>query len=188
MKKVYMQTKTTAGLVILTLLLIIGAFYLGKASNNSSTATRGTKYIFAPKDYSDNTEAGVYIAGTLTGDDATNNTTQITCSKDRMQCLTNQITGISTNACQLSRLDAPLSIPITTWNDSVIIATTYNPIDNWSCSKITINIDRKSQTAEWIQESINQSQPFCKDSDTKTYKWMIEDPAWAKEMHQSLSK
>lgn len=125
----------------------------------------------------------VYIAGTLTGDDLgyKNNTTAITCYADRMECLTYSVEQIGPN--QIGRLDMPLSYPVTKWNSDVVIASGQGDLVN--CNKVTISIVRKSETAVWVTEPINQSQAQCKNSNTKIQKWSIEDsPAWKAMFHK----
>ncbi len=46
---------------------------------------------------------------------------------------------------------------------------------DYSCSKTTITIVRKSQTVLWVQEPNHQAKPACQKSDTKIHKWTIED-------------
>lgn len=168
-----------------TLLLIAGSLFVGYWAGKIITLNNPTAYIFDTKSYFENKVdnfESVYVAGTLTGSGIgyKDNTTAITCYKDKMECLVNSVEGISENSCQISRLDSPISYPVIKWDDSLIVASTENPYDNFSCSKTTINIDRKSKVTEWVQEPINQSVLSCKNSDNKTYKWTIEDPSWMK--------
>lgn len=174
--------------------LIILALFVGYFWGKWSISKNPTEYIFDSKTFFDNNKTGnfqsVYVAGTLTGEGQNgNNTTAITCSKEKMTCLVNSIEGISENTCQLSRLDAPRELAVTDWNNYSITATDETPYDTFSCFKNTININRDSQVVEWVQEPINQSQLSCKDvKDNKIYKWTIEDPTWMKNFKDSLKK
>ncbi len=174
--------------LILVIAVAIVGYYFGRISNKSTVLSQ--TYVFAPKAFYDN-KVSLYVAGTLTGDDDgyKNSTTAISCSKDRMECLISTIQGISKTSCQLGRLDSPLSLPIVKWDDYVITAIDESPYDTFSCTKTTINIDRKSEVVLWVQEPINQSQLSCKDfQDNKIYKWTIEDPAWMKDFKANLKK
>lgn len=167
--------------VVFIILASVAGYFFGK----NSIKNKPTDYIFDSKSFFDRKVGSfesIYVAGTLTGEGYDgNNTTVISCSKDKMECLTNSIFGISETSCQLGRLDAPKAFSIIKWDDYVVIATDEIPYDTFSCYKTTINIDRKSQTAEWVQEPINQSQISCADiKDSKIYKWTIEDPSWMK--------
>lgn len=184
----------TKTILIIVVAVTVG-YYFGLISNKSKTPQA---YIFDSKTFFDNNYMfpesnnfkSVYVAGTLTGDgNDGNNTTSLTCYKDSMECLVSAIHGISESSCQLGRLDAVQRFPIVKWDDYVIIATDETPYDTFSCFKTTINIDRKSEVVEWVQEPINQSQLSCKDiSDNKVYKWTIEDPKWMKDFKTSLKK
>ena len=118
-------------------------------------------------------EGQVYIAGTLTGDGVfyKNNSVAVTCYKDRMECLTYSVEQIGSN--QVGRLDSPKRYPVTEWNAYEIVATDSD--DSMNCRKATISIVRKSGTAVWVEEPINQSRATCKNSDSRVLKWTIED-------------
>jgi hypothetical protein len=137
---------------------------------------------FAGKSFYDNGYA-VAISGTLTGDGVAykNNSHSIWCIKEREECLIAAIEQIGEK--QTGRLEYPYSIPVTQWTDYEVVATQDTAAYN--CSKTTITISRKSQTALWVQEPINQAKPACQKSDTKIYKWTIEDsPGWKRTMRK----
>ena len=132
--------------------------------------------VFAAKAYYDSGEY-LYIAGTLTGEGVyyKNNTLAVTCYKERMECLTYTVEQIGPN--QVGRLDSPTSYPVTKWDEYEIVAT--GNADAVGCRKDTISIVRKSETAVWVQEPINQSQAACIKADTRVLKWTIENsPKW----------
>jgi hypothetical protein len=143
-------------------------------------AELGQQIVFASKAFYDSAqttgEGHVYIAGTLSGEGVAykNNTVAVTCYKDRMECLTYSVAQIGPN--QVGRLDSPASYPVTKWDAYEIVATDSEASMN--CRKVTISIVRKSQTAVWVEEPINQSSAACKDAETRVLKWTIEEPGW----------
>ena len=137
--------------------------------------------MFAQKAFYDSAqttgEGLVYISGTLSGDGVAykNNTVAVTCYKDRMECLTSSIEQIGPN--QVSRLAQPTIYEITKWDSYEIVATGL--VTSVSCRKDTISIVRKSESAVWVEEPINQSSSVCKNADTRLLKFTIEDsPGW----------
>jgi hypothetical protein len=139
--------------------------------------SQDTKILFAPKSYYDTattTDNLVYIAGTLTGDGVgyPNNSTAISCYRDRMECLTYSVEQIGPN--QVSRLDILAPISVTKWDAGEVVASTSSDLPN--CRKDTVSIIRKTEAVVWVQEPINQSQAVCKKSETRILKWTIEDP------------
>jgi hypothetical protein len=68
------------------------------------------------------------------------------------------------------------------WDAYEVIATGSG--DFVDCREVTINLERKTQTAVWVEEPINQSRAACKDADTKIYKWTIEDPPFWKALRK----
>jgi hypothetical protein len=141
--------------------------------------------IFAAKVFYDGAKTRgdgfVYIGGTLTGEGVANknNTIMIACYNDRRECLFSSVDQVGPN--QIGRLGAPDRYAITTWNPNEIVAT--GPYAS-GCRKITINIDRKTESVTWVEEPSDQSPPACKNADTKTYKWSIEDPPFWKALRR----
>jgi hypothetical protein len=124
-------------------------------------------------------EGSVYIAGTLTGEGVAykNNSVAITCYKDRMECLTYLVEQIGPN--QIGRLDSLTSYPVTKWDEFEVVAS--DSADLINCRKVTISIVRKTESAVWVEEPINQSNVTCKSAGTQVLKWTIEDsPGWPK--------
>ena len=68
--------------------------------------------------------------------------------------------------------------PIMKWNADEVVAV--EDITELNCARITIVIERKSKTAQYVREPVNQTRPWClKFPDPKVYKWTIEDaPGW----------
>jgi hypothetical protein len=128
---------------------------------------------FDRKVYFDSGET-VSISGTLSGAGLgyKNNTTNITCSKDRGECLITRIEQIGPH--QIGRVDSPDTYKITKWDNFEIVSVDDSGLPT-PCAKITVSVERKSETALWVREPINQAHAFCKNADTKIYKWTIED-------------
>jgi hypothetical protein len=115
----------------------------------------------------------VSVEGTLSGDGVTykNNTMNISCSRERMECAVSQIYQIGLD--QTGSLEAPTFYKVVAWNDPEIIAEADDyPI---ACAKTTINVERTSKEVVWVREPIHQTSASCRRSDSKTYKWTIED-------------
>ena len=137
--------------------------------------------IFAAKAFYDSaktkSDGFVYIGGTLAGEGIANknNTVMIACYNERKECLFSSVDQVGPN--QVCRLGAPDRYPIKTWNPDEIIATGPYASD---CRKITINLDRRTESVVWVEEPINQARAACKTADSKTYRWSIEDPPFWK--------
>jgi hypothetical protein len=135
--------------------------------------------VFAQKLFTDIPNIGsVGISGTLTGDGVgyKNNTISISCFKDRGECYVSSVQQIGHN--QIGRMQNVDIFPITKWNADEVVAIQ----DVMDCTRFTIVLERKSQTALYAREPINQTRPGCLARDKKVYKWTIEDsPGW-KEM------
>jgi hypothetical protein len=145
-----------------------------------------TDIVFSTKVFYDSARTTgdgiVSITGTLTGDGVgyKNNAVLIACFKDRRECLTFSVQQIGPN--QIGRLEIPLPYPVVKWAPDEIVATGSG--DLAGCRKVTISVVRKSETAVWVEEPINQARAACKDADTKLYKWTIEDPPIWKAMRE----
>jgi hypothetical protein len=147
---------------------------LGKAEER-------TDVIFSVKVFYDSARTTgdgiVSITGTLTGDGVghKNNAVLIACYKDVRECLTYSVQQIGPN--MIGRLEIPAAYPVVKWAADEIVATGS---DLASCRKVTISVVRKTETAVWVEEPINQARAACIDADTKLYKWTIEDPPFWK--------
>jgi hypothetical protein len=135
--------------------------------------------IFSSKSFYDPGPEALFVAvsGTLTGNGVgyPNNSTMIVCYDHSRECLTYTVAQIGNN--QIGSLDVPVAYPVVTWSAREIVASGNG--DAFQCSKLTITLVRKSETALWVQEPINQSRPECKNADTTVRKWTIEDsPSW----------
>jgi hypothetical protein len=145
--------------------------------------------VFAPKNFYDSKRVGgefggfglVSISGTLTGGGLGNNTYGISCSKEWKACFVAFVDQIGKN--HIGRIQDPYSYPIVKWTEYEVVAQEEpNP---FGCFRVTITIDRKSETLLWLQEPINQTQPSCKDSDATIRKYSIEDSPGYKRVHKN---
>jgi hypothetical protein len=139
--------------------------------------------IFPMKVFTDGGPDGdfVNVEGTLTGEGIgyPNNTTEIVCYRSDMRCITASVDQLSPR--QVGSMGPPLELAVTNWSASVV--TAVGPSEG-TCARLTINIDRRAEGVEWVQEPINQSQLFCKNASTKTYKWSIENPPFWQRMKE----
>ena len=159
-------------------------FVLAVWLSSANAQKEDENIVFAPKNFADSAQIGldgsVTISGTLTGEGLSyrNNTYSIACDRGRKECLVSSVHQIGQN--QIGRLDSPESYPVKKWSPFEVVAT--EETSDRSCTRVTITISRKSETALWVQEPINQTLPACLKSETKTYKWTIEDSLGWKKM------
>lgn len=133
--------------------------------------------LFAQKIFFDEGDVTLAVSGTLTGKGLAyrNNTYGITCRKEQGECWITYIEQIGRN--QIGRIENPYAIPITRWNTYEVIAS--EEVYDWTCSKTTITISRKTQTVLWVEEPINHTRPSCTHASTEIHKYTIEDnPGW----------
>jgi hypothetical protein len=135
--------------------------------------------VFAQKLFTDLPDYGlITISGTLTGDGIgyKNNTISISCYKDRRECYIAYVEQIGHN--QIGRMQDVDIFSITKWNADEVVAV--QDIIELNCTRTTIVIERKSKTAQYVREPVNQTRPWClKFPDPKVYKWTVEDsPGW----------
>jgi len=122
--------------------------------------------IVAQKLFTDIPNIGsVAISGTLTGDGVgyKNNTISISCFKDRGECYVSSVQQIGHN--QIGRMQSVDIFPITKWSADEVIAVE----DIMDCTRTTIVLERKSKTALYAREPINQTRPGCLGVDKKVY-------------------
>ena len=133
--------------------------------------------VFAGKLFLDLPDYGsIGISGTLTGDGIgyNNNTINISCYKDRRECYIASVEQIGRN--QIGRMQNVDIFPIIKWNDDEVVAVT-----ELNCIRTTIVLERKSKTAQYVREPINQTTQCLQFPDPKVYKWTIENsPGWEK--------
>lgn len=165
---------------LLAVLLTVSGFLISPLAAQDDTSVRDI--IFGRKTFVDDPEilgGFVSISGTLTGDGLAynNNTVNISCYRDRLECWASKIDQIGLN--KIGDLHPPNVFSIGIWTAAEIGAD--NGID---CPRITITLDRKTQTATWVQGVINgnndpKDNP-CTYPDKQIYKWTIEDPLWTR--------
>jgi hypothetical protein len=137
-----------------------------------SASAANDDIVFAPKNFADQGDVLVGISGTLTGPDMAykNNTYAIACFKDRKECLISSIQQIGPN--QIGRMDYPYSYPVVSWTAAQVVAA--EEPSTFGCSRVTITITRKTETALWVEEPVNQSTPQCAKSDGSVRKYTVE--------------
>jgi hypothetical protein len=126
----------------------------------------------------------VFVSGTLTGDGVgfPDNTYSIYCRQDSMDCWITDVVQVAPN--QIGDLQVPINYAVTRWDADVVVVGSANL---YPCRRDTISLQKRTQTVVWVQEAINQTDAQCLKSDTKLYKWTIEDsPGW-KKMRESVN-
>ena len=138
--------------------------------------------VFAAKNFYESKDkefAYVGISGTLTGKGLgyPNNTYAVACYGIYKTCFVSYVQQIGQQ--QIGRMENPAVFPIVKWNDYEVVAQEEQTL--FGCFRVTMTIDRKSEALLWVEESINQTKPSCKDDDTNIRKYSIEDsPQWKK--------
>jgi hypothetical protein len=115
------------------------------------------------------TKAYVAAKGTITADwvGYKNNTYSIFCLRD--ECIVANVEQIGHN--QVSSIDGPTTYPVKEWTeDGQVVAQ-----DDAFCSRITITLDRKTETVLWVETPINQTAIACKNADNTIRKATLEN-------------
>ena len=121
----------------------------------------------------------VSISGIIAGDGLAykNNTVNISCCRDRMECWAFKIDQIAFN--QIGDLHSSNVFVVKIWNADEVAAD-----NGMNCPRIAITLDRRTQTAIWVQGVINANNDLkdnpCTYPDKQIYKWTIEDPPWTR--------
>ena len=114
------------------------------------------------------TKAYVAAKGTLSADwiGYKNNTYSILCFPT--ECIVASAEQIGPR--QVSSIDGPVVYPVIRWseNDEVVAQ------DDALCARITITLDRTSQTVLWVETPINQTTVACKSADNNIRKATLE--------------
>lgn len=123
----------------------------------------------------------IAVSGTLTGEgiDYANNSVLIYCRQEAMDCWIVDIAQVGPN--QIGDLQIPTNYAVTRWDADVVVMGSANL---YPCRRETISIQKRTQSVVWVQEPINQTDANCLKSDTKLYKWTIDDsPKWRAMFH-----
>jgi hypothetical protein len=135
--------------------------------------------VFAPKAFINMGEAFVGMSGTLTGEGVPykNNSHVISCERELKYCVVSHTEQIGDK--QIARLEYPTLYRITKWDTEEVVATDNNGV---GCSRTTIVLARKKETALWVEEPINQTKTECANSSPIVRKWTIENSLGWKKM------
>jgi hypothetical protein len=114
------------------------------------------------------TKAYVAAKGTLSADWIAykNNTYSILCVPD--ECIVAEVEQIGPR--QISSIDGPVVYPMKRWTDDDQVVAE----DDALCSRITITLDRKTETVLWVETPINQTAIACKSADDTVRKATLE--------------
>jgi len=186
------MTRPSFAAIFWFLAFIVALALLIRSRNDRPAPQTDEDSAFDRKVFYDSNESGtgtdeiVTISGTLSGKGIgyKNNTTNISCYKDTFECLVTAVQQIGVN--QIGRLQSPEEYKVIKWDSFEVVAV--DEPDSLACNKVTISIGRRSKTALRVQEPTNQASVRCKDSDTKIYKWTIEDSLFWQRNHNFLRK
>lgn len=162
----------SGGLAVFVIGIAAGAFVMHRTDGNIIPKQPNIRIVLPDKNYTD-TKDSVSVSGRWegTGVPYKNNAVMISCDHGTSICTYYKIEQVGKN--QIGDLDIPNTIPITKWDAYEISANDADQDPGYWCTKTTINIDRKNQTAELVLEPINPSSLSCAKADNKTYKWSL---------------
>ncbi|WP_316229010.1 hypothetical protein [Bradyrhizobium sp. SZCCHNR1070] len=152
------STCTTAALAAIVVWFVAPQF-LG-----ASQQTLGDQDIVFPVKSFVGTKAYVGAKGTLVADWIAykNNTYSIMCVPE--ECTVASVEQIGPRL--ISSIDGPIIYPVKRWTtDDQVVAE-----DDALCSRITITLDRKTETVLWVESPINQTDLACKNADNNLRK------------------
>jgi hypothetical protein len=109
-----------------------------------------------------------HAKGTLSADWIAfkNNTYSILCLRD--ECIVADVEQIGPK--QINSIDGPLVYSVKQWTDDGQVVAE----DDAFCSRITITLDRKTETVLWVETPINQTTIACKNADNTMRKATLE--------------
>jgi hypothetical protein len=153
-----------------TTIILIGvlAWQVAPQFTQHAQTTRYDEDIVFPTKMFLGTKAYVAAKGTITADwvGYKNNTYSILCFRE--ECIVANVEQIGHN--QLSSIDGPTTYPVKQWSeDGQIVAQ-----DDALCSRITITLDRLTETVLWVETPINQTAIACKNADNTIRKATLE--------------
>jgi hypothetical protein len=155
-----------AGTTILSIALL--AWSVAPQFMLHAETTRGDEDIVFPAKVFSAAKAYVAAKGTITADwvGYKNNTYSILCVRD--ECTVANVEQIGPK--QLSSIDGPTTYPVKQWTeDGQVVAE-----DDALCSRITITLDRRTETVLWVETPINQTALACKNADNAVRKATLE--------------
>jgi hypothetical protein len=153
---------TTLGLAVLVAWLVAPQF------RRVSQEVRADEDIAFPMKLFVGERAFVAAKGTLTADWIAykNNTFSISC--DSTECIVASIDQIGPK--QVGEIDGPMIYPLKSWSEEDKVVAEGQTL----CSRITITLDRKSETVLWVETPINQTAIECKNADSQVRKATLE--------------
>lgn len=151
---------------LLVAVIALGPSVPALADGTTADIIFAEKAFYATPQYVD-------VSGQLSGQGIgyPNNTTDISCYRDRGECMSSTIEQIGPN--QLGRLQPPFIFQVTRWGAESVTAVEGG--DALDCYRVTLTINLKSQQTLWLQEPTNTSQALC-TADITTYLWTIDSP------------
>jgi hypothetical protein len=151
---------------IATLALVVTVSFL--ISPTKQQVGRSDETITFPDKVFVGTKEFVAAKGTMTADWVAykNNTYSILCVPD--QCIVADVEQIGRD--QIGSIDGPTTYPIKRWTDvGEVVAE-----DESLCSRITITLDRRTESVLWVETPINQTTLACKNADPNIRKATLE--------------
>jgi hypothetical protein len=114
------------------------------------------------------TKAYVAAKGTIAADWVAykNNTYSILCLPD--ECIVASVEQIGPD--QVGSIDGPTTYPVKRWTDADEVVAE----DDSLCARITITLDRRTQSVLWVETPINQTTIACKNADNNIRKATLE--------------
>jgi hypothetical protein len=164
--------------MLLTIFNVLGLYVIYRFTQD------GKQIALPPKSYSYSAIGGfdaVSVVGTLTGEGYgyPNNSVSINCHKNSMECFVSTIAQIGDN--QLGWWENATRYTVAEWTPEIVVA-----VHDGLCDKTTITFARASEAVLWVSEPTNQTNLTCKDSDTRIYKWAIEESPYRKKLNEAL--
>jgi hypothetical protein len=135
---------------------------------DAAQQTKPDEDIIFPIKVFSGTKTYVAAKGTLSADWIAfkNNTYSIVCLRD--ECIVADVEQIGPK--QINSIDGPLVYPVKQWTDDGQVVAE----DDAFCSRITITLDRKTETVLWVETPINQTTIACKNADNAIRKATLE--------------
>jgi hypothetical protein len=102
-----------------------------------------------------------------------NNLHSIDCSPE--ECI---VAGIEQIGPQQAWMDGPYLYAIKRWtDDGEVVAELRAP-----CGRVTITLDRRTESVLWVEVPINPTEIYCKNADTSIRKATLETSLYQQKM------